>query len=71
MGRRLLIISERKKISYQSYIQDVKDNKIVVGKYIKLAIDRHLKDLEREDVFFNEKKAKGAVLFFSSFFKAL
>lgn len=46
------------------YAHDVVTGKIVAGKWIKLACERHLNDLERDDVFFDEKKAASVVLWF-------
>jgi len=39
------------------YISDVQAGDVIVCKWVKLAIDRHLKDLEREDIYFDEKAA--------------
>ena len=39
------------------YISGVQDETIVACKWVKLAIDRHLKDLEREDIYFDEDSA--------------
>lgn len=39
------------------YIEDVKSEKLVVCEWVKLAIDRHLKDLERDDIYFDEEAA--------------
>lgn len=46
------------------YAHDVVTGKIVAGKWIKLACKRHLKDLEREDVYFDVAAAKSVVLWF-------
>ena len=54
--------------SAEQYIDDVVHNKITVCKYVKLAVERHLSDLERvgnEDFpyYFDETKAKRVINF--------
>lgn len=39
------------------YISEVQDETILACKWVKLAIDRHIKDLEREDIYFDEDVA--------------
>ena len=39
------------------YIKDVQSGDVVACKYVKQSIERHLKDLEREDIFFGEDSA--------------
>lgn len=39
------------------YISDVQDGTIVACKWVKLSIDRHVKDLDRNDLVFNEDAA--------------
>jgi len=46
------------------YTHDVVSGKIIAGKWIKLACQRHLDDLERDDVYFDIKAAKSIVLWF-------
>ena len=46
------------------YAHDVVTGKIVAGKWIKLACERHLKDLERDDIYFDIEAAKSIVLWF-------
>ncbi len=46
------------------YAHDVVTGKLIAGKWIKLACERHLKDLERDDVYFDEAAAKSIVLWF-------
>ena len=40
-----------------NYIEAATSGKLVVCKWVKLAIDRHLNDLKREDIYFDEKAA--------------
>jgi len=47
------------------YIKDVQDGKQVVCKWVKLAIDRHLSDLERDDIYFSEEAANKFLRFSS------
>ncbi|KQS33962.1 terminase large subunit [Dyadobacter sp. Leaf189] len=49
------------------YAEDVRDGKIVVNKYVKLAIDRHFQDLanaEAKGWYFSDKSAQKALMFF-------
>jgi len=39
------------------YIKDALSGELVVCKWVKLAIDRHLNDLKREDIYFDEEAA--------------
>lgn len=41
----------------EKYINDVQSGEVVACKWVKLAIDRHLNDLKRKDIFFSEDKA--------------
>jgi phage terminase large subunit-like protein len=47
----------------ERYAKEVLEGKIVVGKLIKSACQRFVTDLEREDLFFDEKEASRAVNF--------
>lgn len=47
----------------ERYARSVTEGKIITGKWIKLAADRFLKDLTREDIFFDETQANRAVNF--------
>ena len=40
------------------YIDDVLNEKIVVCKWVRLAVERHIKNLERDDIYFDEKAAE-------------
>jgi phage terminase large subunit-like protein len=40
------------------YIKDVQSGKVIACELVKLSIKRHLSDLERVDIFFDEKAAK-------------
>jgi phage terminase large subunit-like protein len=51
--------------SAEQYILDVKSGKQVVCLYVKLAIDRHLNDLKRKDIYFDVKAGEKAMKFFS------
>jgi phage terminase large subunit-like protein len=49
------------------YAEDVRDGKIVVNRYVKLAIDRHFQDLavaEAKGWYFSDKAAQKALRFF-------
>lgn len=48
----------------KKYIEDVINDRIVVCNLTKLAIQRHLSDLKRKDLIFDEKKAQRAIKFF-------
>jgi phage terminase large subunit-like protein len=51
---------------YERYIKNVLANKIIVGNTIRMAIDRHIKDLtdgDKRGLFFNVKKADAAIEF--------
>ena len=52
--------------AYQ-YAEDVRSEKILVGRYARLAVERHFKDLaeaEQRGIVFNEKAAQKALTFF-------
>ena len=40
------------------YAHDVVSGKVIAGKWVKLACQRHLGDLERDDVYFDAEAAK-------------
>lgn len=49
------------------YAADVKSGKVIVNRYIKLAVDRYYRDLKNEkksEFYFDEKAAQKALLFF-------
>ena len=51
----------------QQYIEDVLENRIVVGRWVRLAVERHVRDLEtgdRRGLYFDEDAAKRAIKFF-------
>lgn len=50
---------------FNSYVRDVVTKKIIVGEKISLAVERHLKDLERRDIYFDETEAEIALTFLS------
>ena len=61
---------------WDQYVEDVLSDKIVVGKYVRKAVERHVSDLARvgDDDFpyhFDAEKAEQAVSFFPSGTKAL
>jgi phage terminase large subunit-like protein len=41
----------------EKYIDDVKSEKIIVCQWVKLSINRHLNDLKRKDIYFDEEAA--------------
>jgi phage terminase large subunit-like protein len=41
----------------EKYINDVLNNKIVVGELVRLTVQRHVDDLKRKDIFFDENSA--------------
>ena len=47
------------------YAHDVVTSKIVAGKWVKLACERHLKDLLRDDVYFDVDEAENVVNWFN------
>lgn len=47
----------------EKYARGVAGNKVATGKWVKLAADRFLKDLTREDIFFDEAQGSRAVNF--------
>jgi phage terminase large subunit-like protein len=47
------------------YISDVQTENIITCKWVKLAVDRHMKDLEREDIYFDEDAANRFLKFSS------
>ena len=49
------------------YAEDVRDGKILTSKYIRLAVERHYRDLENAEVkgwYFSDKAAEKALMFF-------
>jgi len=49
------------------YAEDVRDGKILTSKYIRLAVERHYRDLEKAEVkgwYFSDKAAEKALMFF-------
>ena len=48
---------------YYHYVEDVLNDKIVVGELIKLACQRFKDDLQREDIYFNESVVNKAINF--------
>jgi phage terminase large subunit-like protein len=48
----------------EEYITQVTDGTIITGKYVKLAVQRHLNDLKREDIYFDKKAGDRAIQFF-------
>src|SRR5574339_70064 len=47
----------------EQYANDVLSGKILAGQYIKLAAQRFLNDLEREDIYFDEVEANRIINF--------
>jgi phage terminase large subunit-like protein len=48
----------------EEYIKQVSEGKIPVSKYVKLAVERHLNDLKRTDIYFDSKAGNRAIQFF-------
>lgn len=46
------------------YANKILNGDILACKYVKLACQRHLNDLKRDDIYFNEEMANRAILFF-------
>jgi phage terminase large subunit-like protein len=51
---------------YLQYANDVVEGNIVAGEYIRLACQRFLDDLQREDLYFDEAKVDRAIRFIQS-----
>jgi len=49
----------------EQYIKDVTENKVIACKYVKLAAKRHIQDLKRKDLIFDQKAGEKAMDFFS------
>lgn len=52
-------------MNYKQYAENVVAGKIVSGELMKLASERFLSDLKRDDLFFNEKKVNHLIQFAS------
>lgn len=51
--------------AYNRYIRDVLSGRAVVGEFVRLAVDRHLADIEKDwDFYFDEGEADRAISFF-------
>jgi phage terminase large subunit-like protein len=64
------MIAKKKKIRLQivdQYIEQVSTGKRVAGKYEKLAVDRFLKDLQRDDLYFDADYVKWLLDLFQKF----
>lgn len=48
-----------------TYAEQVIAGKVVTGHLVRLACERHLRDLERDDIHFDEEVASRAIVFFS------
>lgn len=53
-------------ITYQQYISDVQSGRILTCRYITLAVERYLQDLEREDLVWDGQRAAVAIQFFQT-----
>lgn len=51
--------------SPKKYIEDIISGKVLACKYNKLSVERHLSDLKRKDIYFDEESAMRAIDFFS------
>lgn len=50
-----------------TYYQQIRDESVTVGKYVRLLYERIIADLENKVYFFDQKKANRAIRFFESF----
>lgn len=49
---------------YDRYIRDVQSGKQLSCEYVKLAVQRHINDLERKDIYFDREEADKSIAFF-------
>lgn len=54
-------------MDYRDYVEDVSSGKVVVGELEKFAVERFLKDLQRDDLEFRDKEVKKAIKFIGIF----
>ena len=47
----------------EKYIQDVLKGKVKVGKYVKLAVERHVADLKKKEFIFNKEEGEKVIEF--------
>lgn len=59
-----LVEGEQDYLWCHRYAHDVVTGKIIAGKWIRKACERHLRDLERDDVYFDVQEAKNVVNWF-------
>src|SRR5262249_47834828 len=62
-------IVARKQHPTTQYALDVDAGRIVAGRWVRLAAHRHLADLERADITFDEKRATDAIDFCETFLR--
>jgi phage terminase large subunit-like protein len=48
---------------YYKYVEDVSNDRIIVGENIKLAINRFIQDMKRDDLEFREEVVDKAISF--------
>lgn len=48
----------------EEYIKQVSEDKVIVGRYVKLSVQRHINDLKRDDIYFDAKAGNRAIQFF-------
>lgn len=51
---------------YYKYVEDVSNDRIIVGENIKLAINRFIQDLKRDDIEFREDVVDKAISFIAT-----
>jgi len=51
---------------YDRYIKEVQSGKQLSCEYVKLAVQRHINDLERKDIYFDKEEADKAIVFIKS-----
>jgi phage terminase large subunit-like protein len=52
-----------------TYAEQVRAGEIIAGPFVRLACERHLRDLERDDVWFDDDAAERAFQFFERFLR--
>jgi phage terminase large subunit-like protein len=51
---------------YYKYVEDVSNDRIIVGENIKLAINRFIQDMKRDDLEFREEVVDKAISFIAT-----
>ena len=58
---------KKKNHAVTKYAQDITGGKIIANRWVRLACKRHLKDLKRKDIYFDETAADHIIEFFAEF----